>query len=49
MRFRDVALNTTSDITGTIILDTEDPACGTWTYEPPLTTWTNGIVTATLA
>jgi hypothetical protein len=48
MRFRDAALNTTSDTTDTIILDTVDPVCGTWTYEPPLNTWTNGSVVATL-
>jgi hypothetical protein len=35
-------------VTDTIILDTVNPVCGTWTYEPPLNIWTNGSVVATL-
>ena len=29
-------------------LDKTDPVCGTWSYEPPITTWTNWSVIATL-
>ena len=33
---------------GTYKLDKTDPECGTWTYNPLLTEWTSGNVTATL-
>jgi hypothetical protein len=32
-------------VSGTYKLDKVDPVCGTWTYNPTLSTPTNGIVT----